>query len=123
MSSTEADCLFCKIVLGDIPSTPVYETGLTYAFRDINAQAEIHVLVVPRQHYEDAAVLASEDPALLAEVMLAGVEVAKQEGIDESGYRMVFNTGPDAGRTVFHAHLHVLGGEQLGLFGRPYRTG
>jgi histidine triad (HIT) family protein len=122
MSSTEADCLFCKIVLGDIPSTPVYETGSTYAFRDINAQADIHVLVVPRQHYEDAAVLAAEDPAL-AEVMLAGVEVAKQEGIDESGYRLVFNTGPDAGRTVFHAHLHVLGGEQLGQFGRPYRAG
>jgi len=119
MSSTEADCLFCKIVAGDIPSTAVYENATTYAFRDINPQAEIHVLVVPRNHYEDAEVLAAEDPALLAEVTLAGVEVAKLAGIEESGYRFVFNTGPDAGRTVFHAHLHVLGGEQLGLFGRP----
>jgi histidine triad (HIT) family protein len=118
MSSTEADCLFCKIVAGDIPSTAVYETATVYAFRDINPQAEVHVLVVPRNHHEDAGVLAAEDPALLAEVVLAGVEVAKVAGIEESGYRLVFNTGPDAGRTVFHAHLHVLGGEQLGLFGR-----
>ena len=119
MSSTEADCLFCKIVAGDIPSTAVYENATTYAFRDINPQAEIHVLVVPRHHYEDSEMLATEDPALLAEVILAGVEVAKLAGIEESGYRFVFNTGPHAGRTVFHAHLHVLGGEQLGLFGRP----
>src|SRR5947209_8380797 len=117
MSSSEAECLFCKIVAGDIPSTAVFETATTYAFRDINPQADVHVLVVPRNHHVDAAALASEDPALLAEVMLAGAEVAKQEGIEESGYRLVFNTGPDAGRTVFHAHLHVLGGEQLGLFG------
>ena len=119
MSSTEVDCLFCKIVVGDIPSTAVYETVSTYAFRDINPQAEVHVLVVPRYHHEDAGVLAAEDPALLAEVILAGVEVARQEGIEGSGYRLVFNTGEDAGRTVFHAHLHVLGGERLGLFGRP----
>lgn len=118
MGSTEADCLFCKIVAGDVASTPVYETGTTYAFRDINPQARVHVLVVPRHHYEDAEGLAGDDPALLADLVLAGVEVARQEGIDESGYRMVFNTGEDAGRTVFHAHLHVLGGEGLGLFGR-----
>jgi histidine triad (HIT) family protein len=118
MSSSEADCLFCKIIMGDIPSVAVYETSTIYAFRDINPQAEVHVLVVPRQHHEDAAVLAEEDPALLADVVLAGAEVARQEGIAESGYRLVFNTGPNAGRTVFHAHLHVLGGEQLGLFGR-----
>jgi histidine triad (HIT) family protein len=123
MAAPEAECLFCKIIIGDVPSTPVYETATTYAFRDINEQARVHVLVVPRQHYEDAAVLATEDPALLAEVILAGAEVAKQEGIEESGYRLVFNTGADAGRTVFHAHLHVLGGEQLGPFGRPYRGG
>src|SRR3982074_900423 len=106
MSSAEADCLFCKIIVGDIPSTAVYETGTVYAFRDVNPQAEVHVLVVPRYHHEDAAVLAEEDPALLAELVLAGTEVARQEGIEESGYRFVFNTGPDAGRTVFHAHLH-----------------
>jgi histidine triad (HIT) family protein len=119
MSSSEGDCLFCKIIVGDVPSTAVYETGTVYAFRDLNPQADVHVLVVPRNHHEDAAVLAEEDPALLADVLLAGAEVARQEGIEESGYRFVLNTGPDAGRTVFHVHLHVLGGEQLGLFGRP----
>jgi histidine triad (HIT) family protein len=122
MSTPEADCLFCKIVIGDIPSDAVFETDSTYAFKDINPQANTHVLVVPRQHYEDAETLAAADPELLAEVITAGVDVARQEGIDESGFRLVFNTGPDAGRTVFHAHLHVLGGEQLGLFGRPNRT-
>lgn len=119
MSSPEADCLFCKIVAGDIPSTPVYETETTYAFRDISPQSRVHVLVVPREHHEDAGALAAVDPVLLAEVLNAGLEIVRQEGIEESGYRFVFNTGPDAGRTVFHAHLHVLGGEQLGLFGRP----
>lgn len=122
MSSIEADCLFCKIIVGDIPSTAVYETATMYAFRDINPQARVHVLVVPRSHHEDAAALADDAPDLLADVITAGAEVARQEGIEESGYRLVFNTGPDAGRTVFHAHLHVLGGEQLGLFGRPHRA-
>lgn len=113
-----ADCLFCKIVAGDIPSEKVYESDTVYAFRDINPQAATHVLVVPRTHHEDAAALAEAEPAGLAAVVLAGREIARSEGIEESGYRMVFNTGDDAGRTVFHAHLHVLGGEQLGLFGR-----
>lgn len=114
----ESDCLFCKIIAGDIPSTKVLETETTYAFRDINPQADVHVLVVPRTHYEDAEELANT-PQALADVITAGAQVAKQEGIDQSGFRMVFNTGENAGRTVFHAHLHVLGGEQLGLFGRP----
>lgn len=113
-----SDCLFCKIIAGDIPSTTVLETDTTYAFRDISPQADVHVLVVPRTHYEDAEALA-EAPQALADVIAAAARVAKQEGVDRSGYRMVFNTGDDAGRTVFHAHLHVLGGEQLGLFGRP----
>jgi histidine triad (HIT) family protein len=118
---SQPDCLFCKIVAGEIPATVVHTTERTLAFRDINPQADTHVLVVPKQHHEDAAALAAADPQLLADVLIAGADVAKAEGIDESGYRLVFNTGPDAGRTVFHAHLHVLGGEQLGLFGRPGR--
>lgn len=113
-----SDCLFCKIIAGDIPSAKVLETETTYAFRDINPQAAVHVLVVPRNHHEDAEALAKA-PQELADVISTGAQVAKQEGIDESGFRLVFNTGDDAGRTVFHAHLHVLGGEQLGLFGRP----
>jgi histidine triad (HIT) family protein len=111
------DCLFCKIVAGEIPSTVVLETETTFAFRDINPQAAMHVLVVPRTHYEDAEALAKA-PQELADVISTGVAVAKQEGIEQSGYRLVLNTGEDAGRTVFHAHLHVLGGEQLGFFGR-----
>ena len=114
-----ADCLFCKIIAGDIPATVVHDGERTLAFRDINPQARVHVLVVPKQHHEDAAALAAADPQLLAEVITAAAEVAKAEGIADSGYRFVFNTGEDAGRTVFHAHLHVLGGEQLGHFGRP----
>jgi histidine triad (HIT) family protein len=114
----ESDCLFCKIIAGEIPSTKVLETDTAYAFRDINPQAAVHVLVVPRTHYEDAEELAKA-PQELADVIAAGVAVAKQEGIDQPGFRLVFNTGEHAGRTVFHAHLHVLGGEQLGLFGRP----
>ena len=114
-----SDCLFCKIVAGDIPSTKVHETETTLAFRDINAQAKVHVLVVPKAHHEDAVELAAADPQLLADVLATGAAVAKAEGIDEAGFRFVFNTGEHAGRTVFHAHLHVLGGEQLGLFGRP----
>lgn len=115
-----SDCLFCKIVAGDIPSTKVAETDTTYAFRDLNPQARVHVLVVPRVHHEDARELTG-DPRLLADVLTTGARVAEQEGIDERGYRFVLNTGDDAGRTVFHAHLHVLGGEPLGLFGRPSR--
>lgn len=114
-----ADCLFCKIIAGDIPATVVHDGERVLAFRDINPQARVHVLVVPKQHHEDAAALAAADPQLLADVITASAEVAKAEGIADSGYRFVFNTGDDAGRTVFHAHLHVLGGEQLGLFGRP----
>ncbi len=113
----DTDCLFCKIVAGDIPSSKVLETETSYAFRDINPEAEVHVLVVPKAHYEDAEELA-KDPRALADVVSAGAQVAKQAEIDKTGFRMVFNTGDHAGRTVFHAHLHVLGGEQLGHFGR-----
>jgi histidine triad (HIT) family protein len=113
----DTDCLFCKIVAGDIPATKVLETDSSFAFRDINPQAGVHVLVVPKTHVEDAEELA-KDPQALADVVSVGAQVAKQEGIDETGFRMVFNTGEHAGRTVFHAHLHVLGGEQLGMFGR-----
>jgi len=114
-----ADCLFCKIVAGEIPSAKVYETETTFAFRDIHPQADTHILVVPKAHYSDAVDLAKGAPALLDDITLAAGEIAKQEGIAEGGYRLVFNTGADGGQTVFHAHMHLLGGEQLGHFGRP----
>jgi histidine triad (HIT) family protein len=101
----------------------VHRTSSTLAVLDINPQARVHVLVMPVEHHEDALALATSAPALLAEMVVAGAAVARDSGIAESGYRLVFNTGEDAGRTVFHAHLHVLGGERLGLFGRHHAAG
>jgi len=109
----QPDCLFCKIVKGEIPATIVRETETTIAFRDINPQAPTHVLVIPRVHYPDAAALAAADPAVTADVLREAGEVAAQEKVDGIGYRIVFNTGPGAGQTVFHAHAHVLGGRDL----------
>lgn len=108
-----ADCLFCRIVTGDVPAARVAETPRTIAFRDINPQAPTHVLVIPKDHYPDLAALAGAEDGLLAEVMSQAAQVAEAEGVGGSGYRVVFNTGPDAGQSVFHAHLHVLGGRLL----------
>jgi histidine triad (HIT) family protein len=108
-----ADCVFCKIVTGDIPSTRVLETDRAYAFRDLAPQAPTHVLVVPKEHHADLAALTSADPELLADVFAAAVAVAEQEGLT-GGYRVLTNTGPDSGQTVFHVHLHVLGGKVMG---------
>jgi histidine triad (HIT) family protein len=112
-----ADCLFCRIVAGEIPATVVAQTDRTVAFRDIAPQAPTHVLVVPREHHENAAALAAADPGLLAALVGAAAAVAAAEGIEESGYRLVLNTGPESGQTVFHVHLHLLGGAPLAHFG------
>jgi histidine triad (HIT) family protein len=109
----QPDCLFCKIVAGEIPATIVRETETTVAFRDINPQAPTHVLVIPRVHYPDAAALAVGDPSATADVLREAGEVAVREKVVDSGYRIVFNTGRGAGQTVFHAHAHVLGGRDL----------
>jgi histidine triad (HIT) family protein len=108
-----ADCLFCKIVAGDVPAERVAESARTIAFRDINPQAPTHVLVIPKDHLPDLAALASSDGGLLAEVAIQAHRVAEAEGLAGSGYRVVFNTGPEAGQTVFHVHAHVLGGRRL----------
>ena len=107
----ETDCLFCKIVAGDIPGDIVAETDGTVAFRDISPQAPLHALVVPRTHLENAAAVAAAAPAVLAEMVETAARVAREEGYDD--YRLVFNTGAGAGQTVFHAHLHVLAGRDL----------
>ncbi|HEX6443747.1 MAG TPA: histidine triad nucleotide-binding protein [Streptosporangiales bacterium] len=107
------DCLFCKIVSGDVPATIVEETDRALAFRDINPQAPTHVLVIPKAHHPTIADLARDDPAALAEVILTGESVAKSDGVAEQGYRVVFNTGTGAGQTVLHVHAHVLGGRGL----------
>ncbi|WP_084965045.1 histidine triad nucleotide-binding protein [Thermoactinospora rubra] len=107
------DCLFCKIVAKEIDADVVHETDTTLAFRDINPQAPTHVLVVPKEHHADAAALAEADRGLADDVLKAAHAVAVQEGVAETGYRIVFNTGPGAGQTVFHVHAHVLGGRGL----------
>ena len=107
------DCLFCKIVTGDVPAKIVREGARTLAFRDINPQAPTHVLVIPKDHHVSVAELAAADPGLLAEVLREAHEVAVADGIADTGYRVVFNTGPQAGQTVFHTHAHVLGGRGL----------
>ncbi|WP_329278638.1 histidine triad nucleotide-binding protein [Streptomyces sp. NBC_00691] len=109
----QSDCLFCKIVAGEVPATIVRETETTVAFRDINPQAPSHVLVIPRLHYPDAASLAAAVPGVAADILREAGEVAAQEKVEGSGFRIVFNTGAGAGQTVFHAHAHVLGGRGL----------
>ena len=108
-----ADCLFCSIVAGEIPATVVREDELTLAFRDLNPQAPTHVLVITKAHHPDVAELAVSDPAALTALHRTAAAVAAAEGVAESGWRLVFNTGPDAGQTVSHVHGHVLGGRYL----------
>lgn len=108
-----AECLFCAIVAGEIPATTVLETDRVLAFRDINPQAPTHVLVIPKTHYPDVAALAAADAALLGEVIGAVQQVAAAEAVSETGYRVVFNTGAEAGQTVPHVHAHLLGGRSL----------
>lgn len=106
------NCLFCKIIAGEIPSSKVYEDDKVFAFRDINPQAPVHVLVVPKKHCANVTECASQDPELMACVMQACVKVAKQEGL-EGGFRLITNNGKDACQSVEHMHVHVLGGKQL----------
>jgi histidine triad (HIT) family protein len=110
----QADCLFCAIVAGDVDADVVRDGDRTLALRDIEPQAPTHVLVITKEHYPDAAALTAADPDLLAELFREAAAVADGDGVAESGYRLVFNTGPDAQQTVPHVHLHVLGGRQFG---------
>jgi histidine triad (HIT) family protein len=118
MSEPPSDCLFCRMVSGDIQPDVVRETDRTRAFRAINPQAPTHVLVVPKEHHATLGALAAADPGLTGELVAAAHAVALQEGLvtadgPEPGYRLVANTGPQAGQTVHHVHLHVLGGRGL----------
>lgn len=106
-----ADCLFCRIIRREIPATIVWEDDHCVAFRDINAQAPVHVLVVPRQHVSTLDDVT--DPLLIGRVMATAATVARSEDLVESGYRTVINTNAGAGQTVFHLHVHVLGGRRL----------
>jgi histidine triad (HIT) family protein len=110
-----ADCLFCKIVAGDIPSDIVHSTATTVAFKDIAPAAPLHVLVVPRRHITDAAQITPADGPVLADMLMAAYAVAEAAGVagPDRGYRLIFNIGPDAMNSVPHLHLHVLGGQPL----------
>lgn len=111
MGETDETCLFCKIVAGEVASDRVAESSLAYAFRDVNPQAPVHVLVVPKRHEPDIGTLAAADP----DSAIAVLELAKQiaESENDGSYRMVFNTGRDALQTVFHAHAHVICGRLM----------
>ena len=109
-----SNCLFCKIIAGDIPSTKVYEDESIYAFRDINPQAPTHVLVVPKLHIEDTNGVSAENSAVVAHIFEVIPQIAAAEGLT-GGYRVVSNCGADAGQTVHHLHFHILGGQQLSL--------
>jgi len=108
------DCLFCKILDGDIPADVIFESDTAIAFRDINPQAPTHVLIIPRRHIATINDFESGDQELVGSLYMAAQEIARQEGISESGYRAVMNCGEGAGQSVFHIHLHVLGGRSLG---------
>ena len=109
-----SNCLFCKIIAGDIPSAKVYEDKLVYAFRDIAPQAPTHILVVPKIHVEDVNGITAENSAVVAHIFEVIPQIAKAENL-ENGYRVVSNCGADAGQTVQHLHFHILGGKKLAL--------
>lgn len=108
-----SDCLFCKIINGDIPSAKVYEDEKVYAFRDIAPQAPVHVLVIPKKHVSSVAAIDELDDATVAACLRACRKVAELEGLTEGGFRVVSNCGDDACQSVKHLHFHVLGGKKL----------
>jgi len=107
------NCLFCKIVAGDIPADILYETDNVLAFRDINPQAPFHALIIPKKHIATINHLENEDAALVGQLYLAAKQLAEQEGFVERGYRTVMNCGEEGGQTIYHIHLHVLAGRSL----------
>lgn len=107
------DCLFCKIAAGEIPSTCLYDDDAVYAFRDINPQAPVHFLVIPKAHIGSVAEINAENSAVVARCFEVIAKLAAQEGL-ENGYRVISNCGDDAGQTVHHLHFHVLGGKPMG---------
>jgi histidine triad (HIT) family protein len=108
------DCLFCKIIEGKIPATLVHQDDRFIAFKDINPQAPLHVLIVPRRHVATLNDLQSGDDGMVGEMVRRAAAIAAENGYDKSGYRTVFNCNPDAGQTVWHIHLHLLAGRRLG---------
>ena len=108
------DCIFCKIAAGEVPATKLYDDGEVLAFRDINPEAPVHLLIIPRRHIATLSDLTEADAALIGRLYLAAKQVATELGVAESGYRTVINCNRDAGQIVFHVHMHLLAGRELG---------
>lgn len=106
-------CIFCRIVRGEIPARRVFESESVVAFEDLNPQAPVHVLVIPRRHVESLADPGAADPALAGDLLAAAAEVARRKGVEPTGYRVVTNVGEDGGQSVGHLHLHLIGGRRL----------
>jgi len=111
--TTAADCIFCRIVSGEVPADIVLTSDRAVAFRDVNPQAPVHVLVVPRRHLENAATVTHEDAEVVADLLVTARRVAQELGVADGGYRLVLNVGDDALNSVPHLHVHVLGGRRL----------
>lgn len=107
------DCIFCKIVSGEIPATIVFKDERATAFRDINPAAPTHILIVPNKHIESVGALEQADEPLIGYLFSVARQLAEKEGIDKTGYRLITNTGSDGGQTVFHLHVHLIGGQRM----------
>lgn len=117
MVRSDQECIFCRIVRGEIPGERVFENDTVVAFRDIQPAAPTHILIVPKEHITSVSDLADDDATIAGRLLLAARTIAAQEGLVDRGYRVVSNTGPWGGQTVDHLHLHLLGGRQLGALG------
>ena len=111
------DCIFCRIISGEIPSDILYQDEQVIAFRDINPKAPVHLLLVPREHIESLAVLSEDEASIMGHLVAVANRLAREAGISEKGYRLVVNSGPEGGQEVPHLHLHLLGGRQMGILG------
>jgi histidine triad (HIT) family protein len=107
------DCLFCKVIGGEIPAKRVYEDDSIFAFEDINPQAPTHILIIPKEHYASLKEVRETEKDLLGNILLKAKELAQDKGLEDSGYRIVLNTGRDSGQAVFHIHFHLLGGRRM----------
>lgn len=108
------NCLFCRMSRGDVPVDKVHEDEQVFAIRDINPRAPVHIMIIPREHIPSAAEITEAQGPLLTRMVTTATAVAKAQGIGESGYRLAFNVGNDGGQTIYHLHLHLLGGRELG---------
>lgn len=108
-----SECLFCKIAAGKIPAKVIHEDELSLAFEDINPQAPVHTLVIPKKHISTSLEIADKDREIVGHMLMVAAKIAKDKGIDKKGFRLVMNTNADAGQTVFHIHLHILGGRVM----------